>query len=341
MLTQRREHDEIEGENLNETTTSKALGGANIYSCVSDLVGNTPLLSLNRLAKKHACVGQLVAKLEFMNPMSSTKDRPALAMLKQLMSSSHFCAQTHIIEATSGNNGVSCAWLCALHGIKLTIVIPEHMSIERRKMIQHFGANVVLTPKHLGTKGAIDHAKELVKATPYAVSLDQFGNLANPEIHARTTAQEIIRDCGENIDVFIAGVGTGGSLTGIASVLKQVSPHTQIVAVEPARCPVLSSGRSGVHGIQGLSSGHVPDILKRELIDRIETVEDEDAITYARALARTAEGLAVGISSGATACAAVRIAQQAEYADKRIVMILADTAERYYSTALFEQETHA
>lgn len=305
-----------------------------VFDCITQTVGNTPMIRLNRLMNEFDCVGNIIGKIESFNPMSSIKDRPAKAMIEALLASPDFNKSTQIIEATSGNNGVSCAWLCAIHAIPLTIVIPEHMSIERQKMIKHFGAKVVTTPKHLGTKGAIDHATQLVKDTPNAVMLDQFANQANPLCHGATTAAEILRDTHGNIDAVIAGVGTGGTITGLGSALKRAVPDIEIIAVEPESCPVLSKGTKGVHKIQGLSSGHVPDVLDLSVVNSVETVTDQDAIRYARILAKK-EGLAMGISSGAAACVAARTAADPRYANKNIVVILADTAERYYSTELF------
>ena len=305
-----------------------------VINCLSETIGNTPLLKLNKYMKQCCSHANLMAKLEYFNPMSSIKDRPALAMIERLVKSPEFSNDTHIIEATSGNNGVACAWLCAIYNIPLTIVIPEHMSIERQKLIKHFGGRVVTTEKSLGTKGAIDHAKKLVASDPTAVMLDQFANQANPTCHANSTALEIYEQTSGTIDVLVTGVGTGGTLTGTASFLKDKLPNIEIIAVEPQSCPVLSEGRSGVHKIQGLSSGHVPDILDLGLIDEIVTVSDQDAIETARKLA-ISEGVAAGISSGATLCAATQIAQQPQYQDKNIVVIIADTAERYYSTELF------
>lgn len=308
-----------------------------IYDDITQTIGNTPLVRLSRLGNKYKVQGEILAKVEYFNPAGSIKDRPALAMINALMLSDSFDENTQIIEATSGNNGVACAWICAMKGIPLTIVIPEHMSIERQKLIKHYGAKVVTTAKDLGTKGAIDKAKALVAETQGAVMLDQFGNQANPDMHFNSTAQEIWRDTNGEVDVLIAGVGTGGTITGIAKALKIRNPNIKVIAVEPASCPVLSEGCAGVHKIQGLSSGHVPDVLDVSLLDEIITVSNEDAIAYARELARV-ESLPVGISSGAAACAAVQVAQRAELAGKNIVTILADTAERYFSTDLFAQE---
>lgn len=323
-------------ENSAETLQFSAHTGR-IYDDITQTIGNTPLVRLSRLGAKYQAVGDIIAKVEYFNPAGSIKDRPALAMINTLMQSDSFNANTQIIEATSGNNGVACAWICAMKGIPLTIVIPEHMSIERQKLIKHYGAQIVTTAKELGTKGAIDKAKQLVDETKDAVMLDQFANQANPDMHFNSTAQEIWRDTNGKVDVLVAGVGTGGTITGIAKALKIRNPNIKIIAVEPASCPVLSEGRAGVHKIQGLSSGHVPDVLDVSLLDEIITISNEDAITYARELARV-ESLPVGISSGAAACAAITIAQRPEYANKQIVTILADTAERYFSTDLFPQD---
>ena len=306
-----------------------------IYDDITQTIGNTPLVRLSRLAQQYELDAEILAKIEYFNPAGSIKDRPAMAMIEALMASEHFTPQTEIIEATSGNNGVACAWICAIKGIPLTIVIPEHMSIERRKLIQHYGAKVVTTAKELGTKGAIDKAKAMLADRPNAVMLDQFSNHANPAMHYKATAQEIWRDTAGDVDILVAGVGTGGTISGIAQALKEKNPHIEIVAVEPAACPVLSEGKSGVHKIQGLSSGHVPDVLSLSLLDEVLTVTDEDAIAYARKLA-SLEALPVGISSGAAACAALQVAKRVENRGKKIVTIFADTAERYFSTELFE-----
>lgn len=305
-----------------------------IYDDITQTIGNTPLVRLSRLGTKFSLEANILAKVEYFNPAGSIKDRPAMAMINALMVSDSFNDKTEIIEPTSGNNGVACAWLCAMRGIKLTIIIPEHMSIERQKLIKHYGATVITTAKELGTKGAIDLATHMVAKNPNAVMLDQFANQANPDMHFNSTAQEIWRDTDGNVDIFIAGVGTGGTITGIAQALKIRNPNIQIIAVEPASCPILSQGIKGVHNIQGLSSGHVPDVLRTELLDEILTVTDQDAIEHARLLARI-EGLPVGISSGATACAAIQVAQRPENKNKNIVTIMADTAERYFSTELF------
>lgn len=307
----------------------------NIHNDITTTIGNTPLVRLSRLKNKFDLNAEIIAKVEFFNPGGSIKDRPAVAMIEALMASENFNENTQIIEATSGNNGVACAWICALKGIPLTIVIPEHMSIERRRLIKQYGATVITTPKELGTKGAIDKAKALIAETPNAVMLDQFANDANPTMHFNSTAQEIWRDSNGEVDVVVAGIGTGGTITGLAQALKQKNPNIKVIAVEPASCPVLTEGRAGVHKIQGLSSGHIPDVLATELLDEVITISDEDAISYARELAKT-EAMAVGISSGAAALASIMVAKRPEFAGKNIVTIFADTAERYFSTELFE-----
>lgn len=307
-----------------------------IYDDITQTIGNTPLVRLSRFATALDIPANILAKIEFFNPAGSIKDRPALAMIEAMIADGRLTKDSEIIEATSGNNGVACAWICAMKKIPLTIVIPEHMSIERRKLIKHYGANLVLTPKELGTKGAIDKAKAMIEERENAVMLDQFGNEANSAMHARTTAEEIWTDTQGAIDVLIAGIGTGGTLSGIASTLKARKPDMKVIAVEPASCPVLSEGRSGVHKIQGLSSGHVPDILRTDLIDDIVPIENEDAISFARDIA-CLESLPVGISSGAALKAAMIVGQREEYKGKNIVIILADNAERYFSTELFEQ----
>lgn len=322
--------------NLAENLQSDIVYGRGvIYDDITQTIGNTPLVKLSRFADALDVQANILAKIEFFNPAGSIKDRPALAMIEAMIADGRIKAGTEIIEATSGNNGVACAWICALKKIPLTIVIPEHMSIERRKLIKHYGAKLVLTPKELGTKGAIDKAKAMIAQSDNAVMLDQFGNQANSAMHAKTTAQEIWTDTCGDVDVLVAGVGTGGTLSGIAQTLKALNPKLKVVAVEPASCPVLSEGKSGVHKIQGLSSGHVPGILRRDLIDEIITVSNEDAVSFAQDIA-CLESLPVGISSGAALNAAMKVGQRAEMKGKNIVTILADNAERYFSTELFE-----
>lgn len=305
-----------------------------IYDDITQTIGNTPLVRLSRIKSHFSLKANLLAKVEYFNPAGSIKDRPAMAMIDALMASEEFTDNTEIIEATSGNNGVACAWYCAIKGIPLTVVIPEHMSIERRKLITLYGGKVITTPKELGTKGAIDHAKSLIRKNKHAVMLDQFANQANPLMHANGTAKEIWRDTQGNLDVIVAGIGTGGTISGIASTLKQYNPMIKMIGVEPASCPVLTKGYSGIHKIQGLSSGHVPDVLNTDLLDEVIAIEDDQAIDFARLLARK-ESLPVGISSGAALASAIEIASRSENAGKNIVLILADTAERYFSTELF------
>ncbi|WP_339721522.1 cysteine synthase A [uncultured Paraglaciecola sp.] len=317
-----------------ETSGPAAIFAPRIYDNITQTIGNTPLVRLSRLAEKYALKANILAKMEYFNPAGSIKDRPAMAMIEALINSKDFHSQIEIIEPTSGNNGVACAWICAMKGIKLTIVIPEHMSIERQKLIKHYGAQLVTTAKELGTKGAIDKARSMVLENPNAVMLDQFANQANPDMHFNSTAQEIWRDSAGKVDILIAGVGTGGTITGIAKALKIRNPNIQIIAVEPASCPVLSKGLKGVHKIQGLSSGHIPDVLCLELLDEIIPVSDQDSIHYARMLAQV-EGLPVGISSGAAAWAAIKVGQRIQNQGKNIVTIFADNAERYFSTELF------
>lgn len=317
-----------------ESNKSAAIIPPRIYDDITQTIGNTPLVRLNRLAEKFSLQANILAKMEYFNPAGSIKDRPAMAMIDALIKSTDFTEKTEIIEPTSGNNGVACAWICAMKGIKLTIVIPEHMSIERQKLIKHYGAHLVTTAKELGTKGAIDKARAMVQDNPNAVMLDQFANQANPDMHFNSTAQEIWRDTAGQVDILVAGVGTGGTITGIAKALKIRNPNIQIIAVEPASCPVLSEGLKGVHKIQGLSSGHVPDVLNVDILDEIITVTDQDSIQYAQMLAQV-EGMPVGISSGAAAWAAINVAQRPQNSGKNLVTIFADNAERYFSTELF------
>ncbi len=308
-----------------------------IYDDITQTIGNTPLIRLNRFARLHNLEATILAKMEYFNPAGSIKDRPAIAMIEAAIAEGHINNDTEIVEATSGNNGVACAWVCAMKKIPLTIVMPEHMSIERRKLIKHYGAKLVLTPQACGTKGAIDKARQILKQNKHTIMLDQFSNQANLNMHANTTAKEILYDTNGNVDVLIAGIGTGGTLSGLAQTIKTRNPELKVIAVEPASCPVLSEGRAGVHKIQGLSSGHVPEILRTDLIDEIITVSNEDAIEFARNAARL-EGLAVGISSGAALKAASEVGKRKEHTGKNIVTILADNAERYISTELFDQE---
>lgn len=306
-----------------------------IYADITEVIGNTPLVRMPRIMATHQSQANLLAKLEYFNPAGSIKDRAARSMLAALKNSPQFNSRTHIVEATSGNSGVACACLCAIYGIPLTIVMPENMSLERQKLIKHYGATLITTPAELGTPGAIAYCEKLVEENPDAVAIDQFSNLANPAAHSRTTAEEIWRDTAGTVDVVVAGVGTGGTITGLSHTLKKHNPEIEIVLAEPASCPLHSEGKVGKHLIQGISTGHMPAVFQRQAVDTVVTVADEDAIKMAKALARS-EGMAVGLSSGTVTVAACELAKQAQYRHKNIVVIMADGAERYYSTCLFE-----
>jgi len=311
------------------------VGRGRIYNDVSEFIGSTPLVRLTRLMEEENLEAEILAKIEFVNPAGSVKDRPAMAMIQDALDKGIITPGKEIVEATSGNNGVACAWASAMRGIPITICMPEHMSIERRRLLKLYGATVVLTPKELGTKGAIDKAAELQAANPNMIQLGQFENAANPNAHNCGTAEEIWTDTEGDLDYFVAGIGTGGTFTGVTKCLKDRNPNIKGIAVEPASCPVLSQGKSGVHKLQGLSSGHVPDVLDVNMIDEILTVQNDEAIQMARRLARL-EGTAVGISSGAAAVACVRLAKRPELKGKRIVTIFADGASRYFSTEIFD-----
>jgi len=300
---------------------------------IGDLVGNTPIIKLNNIDR--GIVGNIYAKCEFMNPTSSVKDRIGFNMIKQAMITGKINKNSHIIEPTSGNTGVALAAQCASLGIKLTLTMPESMSIERRKLLKAFGANLVLTSKEFGMNGAIEKAKELEQQEDNAIILQQFSNPSNPQIHEQTTAKEILDDMDKNIDIFIAAVGTGGTLTGTARKLKEELPNIKIIAVEPSDSAVLSGKNAGPHNIQGIGAGFIPDILDTDIYDSIITVSNEDAINMAKQLAKK-EGLLVGISAGANVWAAFQLGSQLQNEGKNIVTILPDTGERYLSTELFE-----
>ncbi|MEI6287312.1 MAG: cysteine synthase A [Bacillota bacterium] len=302
---------------------------------LTDLIGNTPLLQLNNHKKNIGYPAEIFAKLEFFNPMASVKDRIAYAMVIAAEQAGLLKAGSVIVEPTSGNTGIGLAFVAAARGYRLILTMPETMSIERRKLVAFLGAELVLTPGSEGMKGAIKRAEEIVAATPNAFMPQQFKNLANPEVHRQTTAQEIWRDTDGAVDFFVAGVGTGGTITGVGDILKQHNPNVKIVAVEPFDSPMLSCGVAGPHKIQGIGAGFVPDILKRNVIDEIITVTNDEAIATSRGIARD-EGLVVGISSGAALYAATVIAQRPENSGKKIVVLLPDTGERYLSSALFD-----
>jgi len=296
-------------------------------------IGMTPLLALDNLNAGGEAI--VLAKQESRNPMGSVKDRIALAMIEAGERDGHITGKTTIIEPTSGNTGIGLAFVCAAKGLHLILTMPESMSIERRKLLQHMGAELVLTPAAAGMKGAIAAAENLVNATSDSFMPNQFANPANPEIHRRTTAEEIWQATGGVIDIFVAGVGTGGTLTGVSEALKMRHPSLRSVAVEPADSPVLSGGKPGSHKIQGIGAGFVPQVLNRDIIDEIIAVTNQDALTTARELA-SKEGILCGISSGAAAWAALELAKRAENKGLTIVTILPDTGERYLSTDLLQ-----
>ena len=307
-----------------------------IYDSILDTIGATPLVRLNRLAAKHGVVADIVAKLEFFNPLSSVKDRIGKALIEAAEAEGKIAPdRTVLIEPTSGNTGIALAFVAAAKGYRLILTMPESMSIERRKMLKLLGAELVLTPAPQGMKGAIAKAEELLASTPGAYVLQQFKNPANPAIHRATTAEEIWNDTAGKADILISGVGTGGTLTGVAQVLKGRKPGFKVVAVEPEDSPVLSGGLPGPHKIQGIGAGFVPDILDRDLIDEVLRISNVRAFELARDAAKT-EGLAVGISSGAALAAAFEVGARAQNKGKLVVVVLPSFAERYLSTALFE-----
>ena len=313
-----------------------APGRGRVYSTIVDTIGNTPLVRLNRLAQEAGCVGEVLVKCEFFNPLSSVKDRIALGMIEAAEAAGKINDKTILVEPTSGNTGIALAFVCAAKGYPLILTMPESMSIERRKMLKMLGAQLELTPAAKGMRGAIEKAEEILAGNPNAVMPQQFKNTANPEIHRRTTAQEIWNDTNGKVDVFITGVGTGGTITGVAQVLKNKKPGVKIIAVEPEDSPVLSGGKPGPHKIQGIGAGFVPDILDKTLIDEIITIGNETSFATARKMAKL-EGIPVGISSGATIAAALEVATRPDMKGKTIVVIAASSAERYLSTDLFAE----
>lgn len=301
---------------------------------ITALVGNTPLVRLNRLAD--GLPGDVVVKLESFNPASSVKDRIGLAMIEAAERDGALVPGGVIVEATSGNTGIALAYVGAVKGYSVILTMPDTMSVERRRLLAALGARVELTPGDEGMRGALARAKEIVDATPLAIQARQFENPANPEIHRRTTAEEIWRDTDGHVDIFVAGVGTGGTITGTGSRLKELNPDLRAIAVEPDGSPVLSGGEPGPHTIQGIGAGFVPEVLDREVIDEVIRVTAEDAGATARALA-TREGILGGVSAGANVWAALEVAARAESAGKTIVTVICDTGERYLSTWLFEE----
>lgn len=317
-------------------TASPPIGRGRVYDSILETIGNTPMVRLNRLAKAHGAKATIYAKLEYFNPLSSVKDRIALSMVEAAEASGQLTPSSVLVEPTSGNTGIALAFVCAAKGIQLILTMPESMSIERRKMLKILGAQLELTPAAKGMRGAIEKAEEIVAGNPSALMLQQFENTANPAVHRRTTALEIWEDTHGKVDAFVAGVGTGGTVTGVGQVLKEHNSAIRIVAVEPEDSPVLSGGNPGPHKIQGIGAGFVPGVLAREVIDEVMTIGNETAFATAREAAQT-DGLAVGISSGATLAAALELAKRDEMAGKTIVVIIASPAERYISTDLFAE----
>lgn len=312
---------------------------ARIHNNLTTLIGNTPLLEVQNIEKAENLKAKLVVKLEYFNPGGSVKDRIALAMIEDAEKKGLLSPGAVIIEPTSGNTGIGLAWVASVKGYKLILTMPETMSIERQNLLKALGATLVLTPGSEGMKGAIRRANELKAENPGSIIPQQFENAANPAIHTATTAQEIWRDTDGEVDIFVAGVGTGGTLSGTAAGLKQHNPNLKAVAVEPDSSPVLSGGQAGPHKIQGIGAGFVPKNFNADIADEIIRVKDDDAIKASRLLAQK-EGLLVGISSGAALYAAIRLAKREENAGKTIVALLPDTGERYLSTVLYAFENY-
>ncbi len=305
-----------------------------IYNGADALIGNTPLIELSNIMKKHNLEARLLAKLEYFNPSGSAKDRIAKEMIEDAEKNGRLKPGAVIIEPTSGNTGIGLAAIAAAKGYKLIIVLPETMSVERRNIIKAYGAEIVLTDGSKGMNGAIEKAKEIADNIEGSFIPGQFENPANPEAHRKTTGPEIWEDTDGQTDIFIAGVGTGGTITGSGGYLKEKNPDIQVIAVEPENSPVLSNGTAGAHKIQGIGAGFVPKILDTKIYDEIITISDEDAFNYSKELAKE-EGILTGISSGAALCAAINTAKKEESKGKTIVVLLPDSGDRYYSTPLF------
>ena len=308
-----------------------------IAHSLPELIGNTPLLAMERFAKDQGVSAEILGKLEYFNPLGSAKDRIGLAMIEAAEQSGALKPGGVIIEPTSGNTGIGLAYVGAAKGYRVILTMPETMSIERRKLLAALGAELVLTEGKKGMNGAIAKAEELQKEIPGSIIPQQFENPANPAIHEKTTGPEILRDTGGRVDILVAGVGTGGTITGVGHVLKKANPDVKVVAVEPAKSPVLSGGNPGPHGIMGIGAGFVPKALDRGVLDEILTITEEEAYAAARSAAK-AEGLLVGISGGAALAAAVKLAKRPENQGKRIVVMLPDSGERYLSTTLFDKD---
>ncbi len=316
-------------------TQSHRPGRGRVFDSIVEAIGDTPIVRLVRLPQQHGVTATILAKLEYFNPAASVKDRIGAAMITAMEKAGTINADTVLIEPTSGNTGIALAFVAASRGYRLKLVMPDSMSIERRKMLAFLGAEIVLTPAAQGMKGAIATAEELLRTTPNSVMPQQFKNLANPEVHRRTTAEEIWNDTQGNVDIIVSGVGTGGTITGIGQVLKPRKPSLRMVAVEPEESPVLSGGQHTPHKIQGIGAGFIPDVLDRKVIDEIVKVDSATALATSRALARH-EGIPGGISSGAAIAAALEIGKRPDSGGKVILAIVPSFSERYLSTVLFE-----
>ena len=320
----------------NDSPRNATEGRGRIYDGVLEAIGNTPLVRIARLAGKHGAKAEILAKCEFLNPLSSVKDRIGLAMIEAMEAEGKLTpGKSVIVEPTSGNTGIALAFVAAAKGYRLILTMPETMSVERRKMLRLLGAELELTEGAKGMRGAIARAQELLDELPGAAMPQQFSNPANPDVHRRTTAAEVLADTGGELDVFMGGVGTGGTLTGVGQVLKRSLPAARIIAVEPEDSAVISGGEPGAHKIQGIGAGFLPENLDIAVIDEVVAVSNERAFAMAREIAAV-EGMPVGISSGAALAAAIEVAQRDEMAGKRIVVVLPSAAERYLSTDLFE-----
>jgi cysteine synthase A len=307
---------------------------ARIYNDITETIGNTPLVRLNRTAAAHGALADILLKLEFFNPLSSVKDRIGFAMINDALKSGKINQDTVLIEPTSGNTGIALAFVAAAKGLKLILTMPETMTIERRKLLKVLGAKLILTEGPKGMKGAIAKAEELAAKIPNSVILQQFSNPSNPEIHRKTTAEEIWRDTDGKVDIIISGIGTGGTITGVGEVLKPRKPSLKIIALEPAGSPILSGGQPGPHKLQGLGAGFIPSILNTKIYDEIITVKEDDSAPISKQVNKL-DGIPIGISSGAAVWAALQVAKRPENKGKQIVVIIPSSAERYLSSWLF------